>query len=188
MNIKRYIIPSILSVAMAAGLSSCLGDDDDNSYDIAQWRNENETYFTRMQDTVFPDGSGRKVFESLSPVWAPTVSILAQWHNDRSQTAASLVPMDNSTIDMVYEGKYYNGTIFDASYNHSSDSIYSCKPIDMIVGVHAVLTNMHVGDSVTCVIPSDAGYGASSSSIMPYSTLIFNIKLKAIKAYEVSGK
>lgn len=188
MNIKRYIIPSILSVAMASGLSSCLGDDDDNSYDITKWRNENETYFTRMQDTVFSDGSGRKVYEPISPVWAPSVLILAQWHNDRSQTAGSLVPMDNSTIEMVYEGKYYNGTIFDASYQHYSDSIYTCKPSDMIVGVHAVLTNMHVGDSVTCVIPSDAGYGASSASIMPYSTLIFNIKLKAIKAYEVSGK
>lgn len=184
MNFKRYIIPSLLSVAMAAGLSSCLGDDDD-TYDYKAWMNQNESYFTRMQDTIGADG--KKVYEKITPVWAPGVSILAKWHNDRSLTASNLVPMDNSTVEIKYEGRYYNGVRFDSSYS-KPDSVTLFKPTDLIVGFHTMLTNMHVGDSVTCVIPSDAGYGASSSGIMPYSTLIFDIKLKSIYKYEVPNK
>lgn len=169
---------------MAAGLSSCLGDDD-NSYDYREWINQNETYFTRMQDTIGADG--KKVFEKITPVWAPSVSILAQWHNDRSLTAGNLIPMDNSTCEVVYQLSYVNGTVFDSSYAEA-DSVRSFKPIETIVGFWTMLTNMHVGDSVTCVIPMNAGYGASSTSVMPYSTLIYDMKLKSITAYEVSGK
>ena len=182
-----YFIPSAVAIATAAGLTSCLGGDD-NSYDYAEWISENENYFIRMQDTIGADGN--KVFEKITPVWAPSVSILAQWHNDRSLTAGNLVPMDNSTVDIIYEGKYYNGVTFDSSFSQTTygDSIYRCKPTDMISGFWAMLTNMHVGDSVTCVIPSSAGYGASSSSLMPYSTLVFNIKLKSIYKYEMANK
>ena len=187
MNIMRYFIPSAVAIATAAGLTSCLGGDD-KSYDYAEWISENENYFIRMQDTIGADGN--KVFEKITPVWAPSVSILAQWHNDRSLTAGNLVPMDNSTVDIIYEGKYYNGVTFDSSFSQTTygDSIYRCKPTDMISGFWAMLTNMHVGDSVTCVIPSSAGYGASSSSLMPYSTLVFNIKLKSIYKYEMANK
>lgn len=182
MNFKRYIIPSILSIVAGAGLTSCLGGDD-NSYDYEEWINENESYFTRMTDTIGADG--KKVFEKLTPVWAPSVSILARWHNDRSLTASNLVPMDNSTVDIVYQGSYCNGVVFDSSY-YEADSIRSFQPCSLIAGFWTMLTNMHVGDSVTCVIPQNAGYGASSTSIMPYSTLVFNIKLKAIKKYEIN--
>ena len=184
MNIKRYILPSVLSFAMAIGLTSCLGGDDD-SFDYDAWLDRNETYFTHMQDTVGADG--RKVFEKITPVWAPSVSILAQWHNDRSLTAGNLIPMDNSTCEVVYQVSYINGTVFDSIYAEV-DSVRSFKPSETIVGFWTMLTSMHVGDSVTCVIPMNAAYGASSSSVMPYSTLIYNMKLKAIKAYEVSGK
>ncbi|MDE6561104.1 MAG: FKBP-type peptidyl-prolyl cis-trans isomerase [Muribaculaceae bacterium] len=183
MNIKKYILPALMALLLAPWLTSCLGNDDDK-YDYTAWKNENDTYFIRMQDTVGADG--KKVFEKITPVWAPGVSILAQWHNDRSLTASNLVPMDNSTCDIVYQGSYYNGVVFDSSF-YEVDSVRSFTPTSLIVGFWTMLTNMHVGDSVTCVIPQNAGYAATSSSIMPYSTLIFNIKLKAIKAYEVSG-
>ncbi|MDE6290402.1 MAG: FKBP-type peptidyl-prolyl cis-trans isomerase [Muribaculaceae bacterium] len=184
MNIKRYIVPSLLSAAMAVSLSSCLGDDD-NTFDYEAWRNQNESYFIRMQDTVGADG--KKVFEKITPVWAPSVSVLAQWHNDRNLTAGNLIPMDNSTCEIVYQVSYVNGRVFDSSYGEV-DSVRSFKPTETIVGFWTMLTNMHVGDSVTCIIPMNAGYGASSTSVIPYSTLIYRMKLKAIKAYEVSGK
>ena len=181
MTFKRYIIPSILSIVAGAGLTSCLGGDD-NSYDYTDWISLNENYLIRMTDTVGADG--KKVFEKITPVWAPGVYILAQWHNDRSLTASNLVPMDNSTVDVVYRGSYVNGTVFDSSYTNP-DSVASFKPNGTVAGFWTMLTNMHVGDSVTCIIPSNAGYGASSTSIMPYSTLVFNMKLKAIKKYEI---
>lgn len=185
MNIKKFILHAALALLTAPCMTSCLGDD--NSYDYTAWINQNESYFTRMSDTLGSDG--KKVFEKISPVWAPDVSILAQWHNDRSLTASNLVPMDNSTCKVVYECYYVNGVRLDASWLQFADSTYSCKPNENIVGFWTMLTNMHVGDSVTCVIPMEAAYGAnSSSSVMPYSTLIYHMKLKAISAYEVSGK
>ena len=98
--------------------------------------------------------------------------------------------MDNSTVDVIYECKYVNGTVLDTSYRNTTygDSIYRCKPSDNIVGFWAMLTNMHVGDSVTCVIPMNAAYGVSSTSVMPYSTLVYNMKLKAIHSYELPSK
>ncbi len=184
MNLKKYIHFAVAALFIAPCMTSCLGNDD-NSYDYTDWKNKNESYFTRMEDTIGADG--KKVFEKITPVWAPGVSILAQWHNDRSLTASNLVPMDNSTVDVVYKGSYYNGVVFDSSYMEV-DSVRTFTPTSLIVGFWTMLTNMHVGDSVTCVVPQNAGYGVSSTSIMPYSTLVFNIKLKAIKAYEVSAK
>lgn len=184
MNLKRYILQAAFTLMIAPLLTSCLGDDDDK-YDYTAWINQNETYFTKMQDTIGADG--KKVFEKLEPVWAPGVSVLARWHNDRSKTAPNLIPMDNSTVLIKYEGRYVNGVRFGSSYSER-DSLYSCKPSNMIVGFWTVLTQMHVGDSVTCVIPSNAGYGVSASGLLPYSTLVYDIKLHSIKAYETSGK
>ena len=186
MNIRKYISLAALALMAAPLLTSCLGGDD-NSYDYTDWINQNETYITRMQDTVGADG--RKVFEKITPVWAPGVSVLAQWHNDRALTAGNLVPMDNSTVDVIYEVRYVNGALLDSSYSNTTygDSIYRCKPSDNIVGFWTMLTNMHVGDSVTCVIPTNAAYGASSTSVMPYSTLIYPMKLKSIYKYEIGS-
>ncbi len=166
-------------------ITSCLSDDN-KSFDYTDWMNTNATYFTRMQDTI--GANGQKVYESIKPVWAPDETVLARWHNDRSLTAGNLVPMDNSTVDVIYEVRYVNGVLLDSSYAQTAngDSIYRCKPSDNIVGFWAMLTNMHVGDSVTCVIPSSAAYGASGSSVMPYSTLIYHMKLKSIYKYETN--
>lgn len=187
MNIRRYFFPLVSSLFLASGLTSCLGDDD-NSYDYKDWINQNETYLAEKEAAV--DASGKKLFEKVVPSWCPGVYVLSQWHNDRSKTAADLVPMDNSTVDVIYECLYVNGTVLDSSYSNTTygDSVYRCKPSDNIVGFWTMLTNMHVGDSVTCVIPMNAAYGVSSTRVVPYSTLIYNMKLKAIHAYEVSGK
>lgn len=189
MNIKKYILYSATSLLIAPCLSSCLGNDD-KSYDYTDWINLNQTYYTRMEDTV--GANQKKVFEKIVPVWAPGpgVSVLAQWHNDRSLTAGNLVPMDNSTVDVIYEVRYVNGVLLDSSYKNTTygDSIYRCKPSDNIVGFWTMLTNMHVGDSVTCIIPNEAAYGASGSSVMPYSTLIYNMKLKSIYKYEMANQ
>ena len=185
MDIRKFIIPSAFAFLMGAGLSSCLSDDDKDSFDYDAWINKNETYLAEKAAEI--DADGKKVYERIEPVWAPGVYVLARWHNDRTLTAGSLVPMDNSTVDVVYECTYVDGTVLDTSANRT-DSTYTCKPSDNIVGFWTMLTNMHVGDSVTCVIPMNAAYGAASSRVIPYSTLVYHMKLKSIKAYETSGK
>ncbi len=177
MTTTKTLIIALLPLA----LTSCLGDDD-NSVDYQEWIEQNEKYLSEKE----ADPS----FEKIVPSWCPGVYILAKWHNDRSLTAGNLVPMDNSTVDVIYQCEYVNDVVLDSSYKNTADgdSIYRCKPLDNIVGFWAMLTNMHVGDSVTCVIPSNAGYGALSSSVVPYSTLIYHMKLKAIHSYEINSK
>lgn len=187
MKIRNFITLSAVAALAMTSLTSCLGDDG-GSTDYTEWIALNEKYLTDTEaktDSV----TGEKLFERIVPSWCPGAYVLAQWHNDRSKTAGNLVPMDNSTIDIIYECTYVDGTVLDKSYNNKTygDSVYRCRPNTTIVGFWTMVTNMHVGDSVTCVIPSNAGYGASSTSVMPYSTLIYHMKLKAIHAYETSG-
>lgn len=185
MNLRNLFVLPALALIAASSLSSCLGDDDD-SVDYTEWISLNENYLSDKEAET--DDEGNKLYEKIVPSWCPGTYVLATWHNDRSKTEANLVPMDNSTVDVIYECSYIDGTMIDKSYSNTTygDSIYRCKPSDNIVGFWAMLTNMHVGDSVTCVIPTNAGYG-TTGSVLPYSTLIYHMKLKAIHAYETSG-
>ncbi len=182
---KKYFIPVLLSILAPMALTSCLGDDD-NNVDYSEWIQMNEKYISDKEAEL--DADGNKAYEKIVPKWCPGVYILAKWHNDRSLTAGNLVPMDNSTVDVIYECEYVNDVVLDSSYKQTTygDSIYRCRPLDNIVGFWTMLTNMHVGDSVTCVIPMNAAYGVSSNSVLPYSTLVYHMKLKNIHHYEVS--
>lgn len=181
MKILRYIFLGIPVLMMSTGLTGCFSDNE--PVDYTEWKATNEKYFS---DTEAKTGEGgEKLFERIEPSWCPGIYSLAQWHNDRSLTKGNLVPMDNSTVDVIYECLYVDGTVLDTSYRNTTygDSVYRCKPSDNIIGFWSMLTSMHVGDSVTCVIPSNAAYGVSSASVLPYSTLIYNMKLKAIHKY-----
>lgn len=188
MNIKNYLGIAAVALLSAPIFTSCLGDND-NTTDYKDWINQNETYLIRMEDSVV--GANKdKVFKKISPVWAPTIYVLAQWHNDTTLTASNLIPMDNSTVDVIYQCEYVNGVVLDSSYKNTTygDSIFRCKPNENITGFWTMLTNMHVGDSVTCIIPANAAYSNTSTSVIPYSVLVYHMKLKAIHAYEISGK
>lgn len=181
----KHIFPLIASILLPMSLTSCLGGDD-NTVDYQQWIEQNEKYISDAQAET--DDDGNPVYQKIVPSWCPGVYILAKWHNDRSLTAGNLVPMDNSTVDVIYKCEYVNDVVLDSSYSNTTygDSIYRCKPLDNIVGFWTMLTNMHVGDSVTCIIPMNAAYGAASSSVIPYSTLVYHMKLKNIHHYEVN--
>ena len=165
-------------------LSSCLSDDEKTYKDYTDWRNQNLEYIDQAKAATI---NGVKQYEEVTPDWDKTTTILVQWHNDRSLTQNNLVPMSNSTVDVKYILTTIEGDTIDSSYSQTAygDSIYRCRPNNMITGFQTALTSMHVGDSVTTIIPYTAGYGASGSgSVLPYSTLIFGIKLVGIDAWE----
>lgn len=162
-------------------LPSCL---DDNDVDYSEWKEANETYYTSTQAETNPDGS--KAYETISPDWAPGYEALVKWHTPRQTD--EITPMDNSVVDVVYELKNINGTTLDSSYSNSlwGDSIYRTTPKNCIPGFWITLTQMAPGDSVTAVVPWVSAYGKTgTTTVPPYSTLIFNIKLKKIVAWEV---
>ena len=188
MSVNKLFFPALMSLSLCMSLTSCLGNDDE-PVDYTEWRQQNADYVQVKADSIGADG--KKVFEKIEPVWCPGVFVLAQWHNDRSLTQGNLVPLDNSTVDVIYEVRYIDGTLLDSSYSQTTygDSVYRCQPNSNIVGFWSMLTNMHVGDSVTCIMPMNTAYGESYyNGVVPYSTLIYHMKLKSIYAYEVADR
>ncbi len=172
----------LIAAIMTMLCQSCLHDDE-KTYD--EWRKENVQYVIDMEALT---ENGAKVYTRIQPNWAPGQFVLMKWHNDTAFTASRLKPLYNSTCDV----KYHVSTIeeaVDSSYNMTSvaDSIYRCQPSTTILGFAIALTNMHIGDSCTVIIPYSAGYGnvKTSKITKPYSTLIYNIKLNAIPSYQL---
>lgn len=182
----KPILPIVAALAIAAS-TSCVSDDNWDAYE--EWRNTNNAWYLRMVDTL--DAQGNKYYSQLSPVWNPGSGVLVHYFNDRKETEGNLSPLITSTIDVKYKGMYYNGAAFDSSYTLMAaygDSIYRTRLSDVIVGWQIALSSMHVGDSVDIVVPYPVAYGENGySSIPPFSTLRFLIKLVDIPAYEIEN-
>lgn len=169
---------------------SCSDDDKTTWEEYETWRNENETWLNQM--ARLETDEGKAYYERIVPEWNPAVYILMHYHNDKALTAGNYVPMETSTVRVKYSGRLYNATEpFDSSYSNRStilgDSIFETKVTGVIQGWQIALQNMHVGDSVTVLIPYNVGYGANTTiaDIPPYSALKFDIKLVDIPYYEV---
>lgn len=174
------ILPLIATVALLLpAVSACIKDDEK---DYSEWKKRNEAFVDECRSAVTPDG--KPEYESYSPVWLGSSQfVLIKYHTRPVGYADSIHPMDNSTVDIKYQGMLMDSTVFDNSYNRTADgdSIYRCRPNAMIPGFWATLTHLVPGDSVTVVIPARLGYGVSGTTgIPPYSALIFDIKMKRI--------
>lgn len=181
----RLILPVLAVFGFAVGMSSC-HDDDDNVWDRYEtWRNDNTAYFSEQQYKIV---DGLNYYRTLSPLWNTSAQVLIRYLNDRTQTEGNLSPLLTSTVDVKYKGWLYTGEAFDSSYNlkTNGDSIFRTTVNSVIDGWTIALQDMRVGDSAEIVIPYNLGYGAQSTGkILPYSTLIFNVKLVDIPYYEV---
>lgn len=169
MNLKR-IFPFLI-IASLIVLPACLGGNDDSKNDYAEWRALNEEYFTKMQTET---EDGHLVYTEISPSWDKSFSVLMKWHNEE-RNPSELTPLSNSTCYVKYTLTNISGDTLDSSAS------YRCIPNNMVTGFMAALCQMRVNDTVTAIIPSTAGYGRYSvGSVLPYSTLIFGIRLDSI--------
>lgn len=167
---------------LALVFAACSSDDDDID-DVwekyADWREVNDQWIEDQAELTNPDGS--KVYTKVVPEWNKNAYVLMRWHNDTTQTQNNLRPLYTSTVDVKYIGRLYDDQPFDSSYvrTEPADSIYRCRVSSNITGWVIAMERMHVGDSVTVLIPYTVGYGSKSqgSYIKPYSTLQFGIKL-----------
>lgn len=179
----RFLPLGLLAVA-ATVVSSC-GDDTKTTWETyAEWRQANIDFFDEQKYLMTPAGENEYI--TITPPWNSGAQVLIKYLNDRSKTEGSLSPMLTSTVDVKYVGRLYDGTPFDSSYLNT-DSIFqtSLSPNAIISGWSIALQYMRVGDSARVIIPYGLGYGASNSGVIPpYSTLVFDIKLKNIFEYE----
>lgn len=95
-----------------------------------------------------------------------------------------------SKVKIYYKGSLIDGTVFDDS-SFEQGAPYAGKDgkgalvSNFVDGFSTALQNMHPGDKWTIWIPQQMGYGASgssdnSSTIKPYSTLIFELEVVEI--------
>ena len=161
-------------------LTSCLGKSIADEY--KDWRETNIDWYQQQGN------SGQ--YTRLTAPWDPSATTLIRWHNDTMLTKGNLKPLITSTVDVKYHLRLYNGTPVDSSYYLTSpaDSIYRSVLNQNVEGWMIALTRMHVGDSCTVIVPFPQGYGSYKKSdvLVPYSTLVFDIKLVDIYKYKAN--
>lgn len=89
-------------------------------------------------------------------------------------------PLATSTVEVNYEGRLINGTIFDSSYERGESISF---PLNQVIpGWTEGLQLMTVGSMYELYIPAELGYGNRSVPGIPAgSTLIFKVELLGIK-------
>ena len=90
------------------------------------------------------------------------------------------VPKKTDKVQVHYEGRLVDGTVFDASNKHG-DKPMEFRPDQVIKGCTEALTMMPVGSKWQLYIPYNLAYGnRDSGTIKPYSALIFDVELVGI--------
>ena len=95
-------------------------------------------------------------------------------------------PQANSKVEVNYEGRLIDGTVFDSSYKRNKPQEFGVGSV--IPGFSEALKLMPVGSEWEIYIPQELGYGDRenpNSPIKPYSTLIFKVELLSVKAAPV---
>ena len=97
-------------------------------------------------------------------------------------------PTKTDEVEVKYEGKMIDGTIFDSSYERNPQTAtFRCDQV--IKGWTEALTMMPVGSTWELYIPEDLAYGnRQDGKIKPYSALIFKVELLSVKKSEKDEK
>lgn len=161
----------MLIVPVLLVMTACFNDNDD-SRDYSEWRNLNTAYFDSLSILM---EDGQFVYEQYTPAWDNSFKVLLKWHNDRTENSSFVTPLSNSTCYVKYTLTNISGDTLDSSAS------FKCVPNNMVTGFMAALMQMRVNDTITAVVPYSAGYGAYGySTVLPYSTLTFGIRLDSI--------
>lgn len=92
-----------------------------------------------------------------------------------------IAPTMTDTVEVNYEGRLIDGTVFDSSYERGESTKF---PLDRVIkGWGEGLTYIKEGGKIQLYIPSDLAYGSRGTGPIPgNSTLIFDVEL--IKVYK----
>lgn len=87
------------------------------------------------------------------------------------------LPTDSSKVEVKYEGKLIDGTVFDSNYDREQPFIVDLRAPRVIEGWTEILKLMPAGSKWEVTIPQELAYGAQDmGQIKPFSTLIFTIE------------
>ena len=176
-------LPFLLLVAVfIVALSSCLKNNSLTATE--KWREHNEYWIDSLAALRNPDGTS--YYTKTYGIDDKAAYVLMHFFNDRKLTEGNLSPYPSSTVDVKYIGKNCYGEAFDSSFTSTTpaDSLARFRPSNLITGFNIALQHMRVGDSCRIAIPWNYAYGSNgSTTISPYSALMFDIKLVDIPFY-----
>ena len=168
-SVLLYILVSVLMI-------SCLKDSD--SEDYSSWKEANEAYFNTMKDSINPE-TGKPLFTQVHSLAYPQYYVLYRVLSEGPATD-TIKPLYTSTVNVDYSLYLYNDE--DAQ---QESNITGVVGTGFIAGWTWALMQMTVGDEAEVIIPWQLAYGATGqNSILPYTTLIYKMKLVKIPYYE----
>ncbi len=87
---------------------------------------------------------------------------------------------ENDNIEVKYEGKLIDGTVFDAT---QGDETRTMRPTQVVPGFKEALMMMKPGAKMEVVIPGDLAYGIDGRGglIGPNATLVFTLETIGVK-------
>ncbi|WP_075694855.1 FKBP-type peptidyl-prolyl cis-trans isomerase [Cellulophaga lytica] len=90
-------------------------------------------------------------------------------------------PTADDKVEVHYEGKLIDGTIFDSSIERGESIVFGVSQV--IKGWTEALQLMSVGSKYRIYIPQELAYGENGAGgqIPPYAALIFDVELISIK-------
>lgn len=176
----RKLLLYVIVALAAVGVTSCLGSSVEDKF--KDWRESNDEWFSQQK-------ANKSFYTTVTAPWDVNAQVLMHWYNDTMLTRDNLRPYYTSSVWVKYRGVTKDDEPFDSSYLRTSpaDSIFPCTlNSGVIEGWAVAVTRMHVGDSCRVVIPYSLGYGSymMSSVVLPYTNLVFDIKLVDIVGYE----
>ncbi len=91
------------------------------------------------------------------------------------------VPADTSNVEVHYEGRLIDGTVFDSSYKRNQPATFGVGQV--IKGWTEALKMMPEGSEWELYIPYNLAYGerGAGANIPPFATLIFKVELLKVK-------
>ncbi len=93
---------------------------------------------------------------------------------------AGRVAADSNKVEVNYEGRLIDGTVFDSSYKRGKPASFSPKQV--IKGWTEALTMMPEGSEWELYIPYNLAYGErGNQNIPPFATLIFKVEVLKVQ-------
>lgn len=98
------------------------------------------------------------------------------------KSTSGRVPLQGQTLTIHFESLFINGELFESTYRRKKPFSFVLGAEQAIPGLEVALAQMHQGEKVQILVPSNLAYGAQGfgKKIPPYSPLIFNVELLLI--------
>ncbi len=136
---------------------------------------------TQPTTTIIQENNTPGAKNTMSPANAVTTPSGLKYVELEEGTGAT--PQPGQTVVVHYTGTLEDGTKFDSSRDRNQPFSFKIGVGQVIKGWDEGLSTMKVGGRRQLIIPSELGYGARGAGnvIPPYSTLLFDVELLAIK-------